>query len=61
VLHPEAGEYFDVAVIHGYWKVNDDFARGGPEQLPQAFIQIELASREIKPRALCLPGIYLLV
>ena len=31
------------------------------QQLPQAFIQIELACREIEPRALCFPGIDLLV
>ena len=31
------------------------------QQLPQAFIQIQLARRKVEPRALCLPGIDLLV
>ncbi len=38
VLNPKAGEDLDVAVVHGYWKVDDNFARGSPEQLPKAFI-----------------------
>ncbi len=61
VLHPEAGEHLDVAVIHGHRKMNNDFARRRSQQLPQAFIQVELACRKIEPRALCFPGIDLLV
>ena len=61
VLYPESGKNLDAAVVHGHRKVNDNFARGRPQQLPKPFIQIELACREIKPRALRFPGVNLLV
>ena len=34
---------------------------GDAQHLPQALIQIQFACRKIEPRALCLPGIDLLV
>ena len=61
VLNPESGENLDAAVVHGDRKVNDNFARGRPEQLPKSFIQIQLACCKIKPRALRFPRVNLLV
>src|ERR1019366_4114037 len=52
VLHPEAGEYFDVAVIHGYWKVNDDFARGVLSNFHKPSSKLSLRAAKSN-RALC--------
>ena len=61
VLHAEAGEHLNAAVVHGHGKVHDDFASRRAEQLPKAFIQVQLACCKIEPRALRFPGIDLLV
>jgi hypothetical protein len=61
VLNAKAGEHLNTTIVHGHGKMHYDFAGRSPEQLPQAFIEIQLACREIEPRALSFPGIDLLV
>ena len=38
-------------------KVDDDFARGIAEDLPEAFVEVEFASGEIEASSLRFPGI----
>ena len=61
VLHAEAGEHVDHAVVQGHRKVNDDLPRRRAQHLPQSFIEIQLARGKVEARALRLPGIDLLV
>ena len=61
MLNTESGKNLNATIIHGHRKVNDNFARRCPQQLPQPFIQIELACCKVEPRALRFPGINLLV
>jgi hypothetical protein len=61
VLHTVAGEHLDAAIVHGDGKVNDDFTRGRAENLPESFVEIELARRVVETGALGLPGVDFLI
>ena len=61
VLHAEAREHVDHAVIQGYRKMHDHLSRWRAQHLPQALIQIQLARGKIEARVLRFPGIDLLV
>ena len=38
MLHPESGKDFQAAIVHGYRYMDDDFAAGIPQNLPQTFV-----------------------
>jgi len=61
VLHAEAGEHLDPAVVHVDGKMHDHFARGRSEDPPQTFIEIQLAGGKVETGALRLPWIDFLI
>src|SRR5579863_7119946 len=61
VLHAEAREYIDRAVVAGHRKMHDHFPRRRAQHLPQSFIEIQLARGKVEARALRLPWIDLLI
>ena len=61
VLDAVAGEDFDGAVVHGDGDVDDDFAGGVAEDLPDAGVEVELRGGVIKARGLRFPGVGLLL
>ena len=58
VLHAEAGEDLEGAVVHGNRDVKDDFAVGIAQDLPEAFIEVELLGGDVETRGLRLPGLF---
>ena len=61
VLDAVAGEDFDAAVIHGDGDVDDDFAGGVAEDLPDASVEVETAGSFVEARLLCEPWVLLLL
>ena len=61
VLDAVAGEDFDGAVIHSDGDMNDDFAGGVAEDLPNALIEVEFLCGEVESSGLGFPGISLLL
>ena len=57
VLHAEAGEDFEVAVIHLHRDVDREFAVGIAQNPPQALVEIELLGSQVKAGPLRLPRI----
>src|SRR5262249_43246240 len=60
VLHAEAGEDLNRSVVHRHRDMNDDFAVGISEDLPQTLVQVELLRSKIEASRLGFPGIQLL-
>ena len=61
VLDAVAGEDFDRAVVHADGDVNDDFAGGIAEDLPDALIEVEFCGGEVESSGLGFPGVCLLL
>ena len=57
VLHAEAGENFEMAVIHLHRDVTDDLAVGIAQNAPQAFVKIQLLGGQIEAGALRFPRV----
>ena len=57
MLDAISGEDFEMAVIHLDGNVDGEFAVGIAENAPQAVVEIEFLGREVKARALRIPGI----
>ena len=60
VLHPVAGEHFELSVVHHDRDVDDDFAIGLLQHAPQAGIELQLFGGDVEARGLCFPGIFFL-
>src|ERR1035441_9815840 len=61
MLHAEAREDLEVAVIHLHRDVDREFAVGITQNAPQALIKVELLGRQVKTRPLGLPGVAFLI
>ena len=61
VLDAVAGEDFDGAVVHGDGDVDDDFAGGIAEDLPDALIEVEFFCGKVESSGLGFPGVCLLL
>ncbi len=61
VLDAVAGEDFDGAVVHADGDVDDEFAGGLAEDLPDALIEVEFFCCEVESSGLGFPGICLLL
>src|SRR6185437_13470230 len=61
MMHAEPGEDLDAAVIHGNWKVNDEFAGGIAKNLPEPLVEVELTGGEVEAGSLRFPWIDLLI
>jgi hypothetical protein len=61
VLHPEAGEHFEMAIVHLDRNVQDDFPRGIAQDLPQTLVEVELMGGQIEAGRLRFPGVGLLL
>src|SRR6202044_1162333 len=61
VLYAKSSKHVDHAVIESYGKMNDHLARRRAQHLPKPLVEIQLARGKIEARALCFPGVDLLV
>jgi hypothetical protein len=61
VLDPVAGEDFDGAVVHADGDVDDEFAGGVAENLPDAGVEVEFGCGEVESSGLGFPGVSLLL
>ncbi len=57
VLHPEAGEDFEMAVVHHDRNVQDDLPGGIPQDLHQSLVQVQLLGSKVETGGLCLPRV----
>ncbi len=60
MLDAVAGEDFDGAVVHADGDMNDEFAGGLAEDLPDALVEIEFLCGKVEAGGLGFPGIRLL-
>ena len=61
VLHPVAGEHFQLPIVHGDRDVDDDLAVGVLENAPQALIEFQFFGRQVEARSLLFPRITFLL
>ncbi len=61
VLHPVAGEHFQLSIVHGNRNVDNDLAVGLLQNPPQAFIELQLFGCQVEARSLLFPGITFLL
>ena len=57
VLHTVAGEDLDGSVVHGDGDVDDDLAGGVTEDLPDAWVEVEVAGGFVEAGGLGFPGV----